>query len=542
MKRKYVLAVVVTFVLIGMFGIKSVSGQRTVGVGVCDWAEYTVSYSGNETLPPQLPPGGTELKLTVEDISGTNISFEQIWHATNGTEVSGINSVDVETGQGNGTGLFIAKNLNESDVIYSSPPPSGPFGLNLAGMTINETLSRQYLGTAVEVNHLNIIGNVSSPEGNATLSYNFYWYRATGIVAEMSVSVLYQWVGNTTWLEWGVVVSAMEVLPQRYSVGVKAGDWVGYGDISFEWSSNVTGQEPPSQMNMSWIDMKILDVQNSNVTAQVVTILKNGTEETLTDWVNVATGEGAMGMTIIPSNLSMGDRIPGSLKWYTAKPLKLFINGTATRCYAHANREVNFAHILHPVVYGNITYGSWNISLYWDQKTGVLCEEITSYAIAYSVNSTNYYMNMSINYRMTATNIWQAVFAVQDGYEFNIAMTSNSTISNFNYSESSMQISFNVTGPTGKDAYCNVTIPKGLLQGSPWIVYLNSTDYTVSCSITGNDTHTFIYIPYTCSTHTIKIKGTWAVPEFPSFLILPLFMIATLSTLFVYKRKMSFRT
>jgi len=538
MKRKYALVITATIILIGMFGVKRALGQRPVGVNVCDWAEYTVFYSGNATFPPQLPLDVEWMKLTVEDISGTNIMFEQRWHATNGTEVSGINSVDVDTGQGHGTGMFIAKNLNESDLIYTAPPPSGPFGLYFGDLTINETISRLYVGEAVEVNHLNGTESTSIPGGNQTVSLNFYWYRATGIIAEMSAYAVYHWdSGNTTWLEWGIVVSAIEVLPQRYTVGVEAGDCVGYGDMTFEWSTNVTGQEPPPQMNMTWMDMKILDVQKSNVTARMVTIFGNGTEDVLVDWVNVATGEGAMSMMIIPSNLSAGDRIPGSLKWYTAEPLKLFINGTVTRRYACGNREVNFATITYPIVYGNITYGAWNISIYWDQKTGVMCEEITSYAIAYSINSTNYYMNMSMSYRMTATNIWQAVFTVQDGYAFNITMTSNSTISNFNFSEPSMQISFNVTGPTGKAAYCNVTIPKDLLQGGPWTVYLNSTDYTASCIITGNDTHTFIYIPYTCSTNKIKIEGTWAIPEFPLAIIMPAFMIATLLAAIIYRRK-----
>jgi len=537
MKRKYLLAITATVILIGMFGVKRAFGQRTVGVNICDWAQYTGFHSGNETLPPQLPPDLEWMKLTVDEISGTNIAFEQIYHYTNGTEVGGINSADVETGQGNGTGMFIAKNLNESDLIYTSPPPSGPFGLNFGGLKINETISRQYLGNAFEVNHLNVTGSESSPEGNATISLNFYWYRATGIIAEMSAYGLFQRDGNTTWFEYGAAVSAMEVIPQRYSVGVKVGDWVGYGDISFEWSSNVTGQEPPSQMNMSWMDLKILDVQNGNVTARMVTIFENGTEDMLVDWVNVATGEGAMSMMIIPSNLSAGDRIPGSLKWYTAEPLKLFVNGTVIRRYACADREVNFANIKYPMVYGNITYGSWNISLYWDKKTGVMCEEITSCEMSYSVDSTNYYMNMSMLYRTTATNMWQAVFTVQDGYAFNITMASNSTISNFDFSESSMQISFNVTGPMDKTGYCNVTIPKGLMQGSPWTVYVNTTDYTASCSITGNDTHTFIYIPYNCSTNTIRIEATWVISEFPSAIIMPLFMVATLLAVIVYKRK-----
>jgi hypothetical protein len=542
MKRKYALAITVTIILIGMSGVKTALGQRTVGVNICDWAEYTVFYSGNATFPPQLSLDLEWMKLTVEDISGTNITFVQIYHYTNGTEEGGINSVDVDTGQGHGTGMFIAKNLNESDLIYTSPPPSGPFNLNFGGLTINETISRLYLSETVETNHLNVTGSESIAEGNQTVSLNFYWYKATGALAEMSAYAVYQWdSGNTTWLEYGLVVSAMEVLPQRYTVGVKAGDWAGY-DVSFEWSSNVPEQKPLSQFNISWMDVEVLDVQNSNVTTRSVTIYKNGTKKTFMDWVNVATGDGYFDTGFIPSNLGAGDRIPGGPKRFVWETLKLFINGTVTRNYAGANREVNYVDITYPIVYGNITHGAWNMSFHWDQKTGAMCEENISITLSYSVDSTNYSTNMSVTYRMMATNMWQAVFTVHDGYTFNITMTSNSTISNFNFTKSSMQIRFNVTGPTGTHGYCNVTIPKGLLQGSPWKVYVNSTDYTISCSITQNETHTFIYIPYTCSTNTIGIEGTWVIPEFPLAIIMPLFMIATSLAGIMYRKVHACRT
>jgi len=110
-----------------------------------------------------------------------------------------------------------------------------------------------------------------------------------------------------------------------------------------------------------------------------------------------------------------------------------------------------------------------------------------------------------------------------EGYTFNVTISSNSTVSNFNFSQPDMQISFQVTGYTGKTGYCNVTIPRDLLQGEPWIIYLNNTEYTAACSITGNKTHTYIYIPYTHSTNTIRIKGTWAIPEFPYTLALSVF-------------------
>ena len=337
-----------------------------------------------------------------------------------------------------------------------------------------------------------------------------------------------------------LMFSVMTSSAQIYTVGVKAGDWAGFGDNSFEYASNMTGYEEPSQeMNMSWFDMEILDVSDSNVTGRYTTIYANGTEFIDVGWGDIATGEGNLSVMIIPSNLGAADEIPANLTWYTEEPLKLTINGTITKSYAGANREVNYVNISSPIIYGNVTFGAQNMSFYWDKKTGVMCEELYSYAMSYTENTTQYYMNMSMMFRMTTTNMWPAVFIVQDGYTFNVTMLSNSTISNFDFSESLKQISFNVTGPAGKAGYCNVTVPKDLLRDSPWTILLNGTDWTSLCTITENDTHTFIYIPYTHSTNTIQITGTWVVPEFPSFLILPLFMVATLLAVVIYRTQIS---
>ena len=346
----------------------------------------------------------------------------------------------------------------------------------------------------------------------------------------------------TTWVTLfliGLMFSAMKVSASTYTVGVKAGDWVGYGDFSFEWASNMPGyEEPSSEMNMSWMDMEVLNVHNSNVTGRYTIIYGNGTEQTLVMWGDIVTGEGNLSVGIIPSNLGAGDEIPANLTYYTEEPLKLTINGTITKSYAGANREVNYANITYPIIYGNITFGSMNMSYYWDRKTGIMCEEWYSHAMSYTENMTHYYYNMSMLSRMTATNMWPAVFTAQDGYAFDVTMTSNSTISNFNFSEALKQISFNVTGPTDKAGYCNVTIPQELLQGDPWTIYVNVTDCTTLCSITGNDTHTFIYIPYTCSTNIIQIKGTWVIPEFSSAMILLLLMILTMLAVTCAKKRL----
>jgi signal peptidase I len=125
---------------------------------------------------------------------------------------------------------------------------------------------------------------------------------------------------------------------------------------------------------------------------------------------------------------------------------------------------------------------------------------------------------------------------------YNITVYTNSTLANFNFSQSDKQVMFDVTGYISQadNGFCNVTIPKDLLHcDSPydWQVRLNGTN--MAYTPTHNDTHTFIYFTHGYSTQNVQIIGTKVIPEFPSFLILPLFMSATLLVIILYKRKQS---
>ena len=118
---------------------------------------------------------------------------------------------------------------------------------------------------------------------------------------------------------------------------------------------------------------------------------------------------------------------------------------------------------------------------------------------------------------------------------YKVDVVSNSTLSDFKLNATQKTLSLNVTGTEGKAGFCRITIPNAivedlwqgnytvLLNGEPWS-FKNWTDAT----------NTYIYINYTHSEHEVII-----IPEFPSFLILPLFMIATSIALIVYKRKHS---
>lgn len=125
-----------------------------------------------------------------------------------------------------------------------------------------------------------------------------------------------------------------------------------------------------------------------------------------------------------------------------------------------------------------------------------------------------------------------------NGFTFPVSVVSNSIISDITFNQPTKMISFVATGETGTTGCCKITIPKELLDAAPgeWTVLVNDTP--VAPTITWNATYTFIYVPYSHSVKTIKIIGTQAIPEFPSFLVLPLFITATLLVV-VYRRKHS---
>lgn len=109
---------------------------------------------------------------------------------------------------------------------------------------------------------------------------------------------------------------------------------------------------------------------------------------------------------------------------------------------------------------------------------------------------------------------------------------SNSTVSDFRMNTTERVIMFKVTGDTGV-GFCRVDIPNTIVSGmwqDNYTVLINGVPVEF-----GNWTEgflTYIYFRYPHSTKEILI-----IPEFPSSIILPLFMMATLLALVIYKRK-----
>ena len=96
---------------------------------------------------------------------------------------------------------------------------------------------------------------------------------------------------------------------------------------------------------------------------------------------------------------------------------------------------------------------------------------------------------------------------------------------------------FNVTGEDGASGFCRMMIPNNILNTSSYVVLINGQFVNSTVLLDSNSTHTYLYFNYTHSTHEVIIT----IPELPTFLIQPLFMIVILLAVIVYKRKHTVR-
>ena len=112
-----------------------------------------------------------------------------------------------------------------------------------------------------------------------------------------------------------------------------------------------------------------------------------------------------------------------------------------------------------------------------------------------------------------------------EGNLFPVSISTNSTISNFDFNQSTREISFNVTGQDGTIGFCNITLPNILVQNlwqGNFTILLDGNQPTKIDSWT-DGTYTYIYFTYNHSEHEVVI-----IPELPQILIMPAFLLITL--------------
>ena len=112
---------------------------------------------------------------------------------------------------------------------------------------------------------------------------------------------------------------------------------------------------------------------------------------------------------------------------------------------------------------------------------------------------------------------------------------SNSTVSALAFNSTSSELSFVVSGPNGTEGYVKVSIAKTLVSNAENIkVYLDGNQ--LNYEVASNADSWLLSFTYAHSTHLIEIIASDVIPEFSSWIILPLFLTATLMVILFRKR------
>jgi hypothetical protein len=174
---------------------------------------------------------------------------------------------------------------------------------------------------------------------------------------------------------------------EDYTVGVKAGDWIKYGQITVTYTGN--GTEPSyvtDEKKMDWIRVDVLIVAGTTATLNMSYHFNNGTQDFQIYNADVQNGESFGNLYLIASNLTVGDAL-------NPQTPQFIINQTITRMYAGANRKVNYIETasVNPS-------GPGGSRLYFDQNTGIIVEA---------------YLNISAihveeSFKVAETNLWSA--------------------------------------------------------------------------------------------------------------------------------------
>ena len=329
-----------------------------------------------------------------------------------------------------------------------------------------------------------------------------------------------------------MLFSGVEFASAEGNVGVTVGQTADYtyaisGTVR-DSNGSLTTSMP---FNAGYLEtITIQQVSGTNVTFQYVRDLLNGTEETGASWVDVSNGNGTGFFVIISANINAGDLLyPDWTNENQTSEGAPYVNETISMKYGDATIEVN--HLNYTYTVEDQTCSE---NYYWEKSTGLMLKWTMSGSEVVEDDAIE-----TLNIHFQKVGLQQVFYPLIDSADYAVTVDSDSAILGFEFNQTERQVSLNVTGLTGTAGFCDVIVPDSLLWGT---FSLNIDEYPlvedVDYTQTHNGTHYIFHISYIHSTHTIEIVGSDAIPEFPAFVILPLFMIATLLAVIVYRKRL----
>ena len=271
----------------------------------------------------------------------------------------------------------------------------------------------------------------------------------------------------------------------------------------------------------------IMQISGTNVTFQFYRDFLNETTEGGLSWVDLSDGNGTGNFVVISANVGTGDMLyPDWVNSYYTTEGAPVANDTVSLIYL--GEPVEACHLGYVNEYGN-----YSADYYWEQSTGL----ILGWEIKGSEDVDDSEETLILHFQRVGLQHEFSPFIDNDEYQ--VKVDSSSTILGFEFNQTEKKISLDVSGLSGTSGHCGVWVPEGLLSGS---FSLSLDGY----SLVEGDGYTVTYegayykfeIPYIHSSHTIEIVGSQVIPEFQAWMLLPLFMAATLMTVMLYRKRL----
>ena len=114
--------------------------------------------------------------------------------------------------------------------------------------------------------------------------------------------------------------------------------------------------------------------------------------------------------------------------------------------------------------------------------------------------------------------------AVWQEATYHVALISTSRLSGFRFSQPDKTISFSFNNPDNASGFCRMSVPTTLL-GGPYTLVLDGLPST-NLTERSDGTLSFLYFTYS-GVHSVEVKGTSVVPEFPSIFLVFLLVAVT---------------
>jgi hypothetical protein len=179
------------FMMVATTFAQTLPTTLTPGVKVGDTFTYSVkglwsSNDPNATMGDDIRQMNMTdyFKVEVTGVSGAEVTLHTIWRFTNGTEITGDTTRDLDTGMAvSGTSIFWAiygGNLNVEDRIH-------PMGMDQ--LTVNSTQTKNCLDFQREINMFTIIGQFESSDNSSrTFSDNMVvqFDKQTGMLVSLN--------------------------------------------------------------------------------------------------------------------------------------------------------------------------------------------------------------------------------------------------------------------------------------------------------------------------------------------------------------------